>query len=365
MGEFPRLRDDLTELTGYHSPQVDVPVRLNTNESPYAPPEAFLRDLESGLRGIDFNRYPDRAASELHEATASFLGHPVERVFCANGSNEVLQCLLLAYGGAGRRATVFRPTYLLHEHIARITGTEVVAGGRKADFTVDPDEARRVLAEASPEITFLCSPNNPTGVVDPRETVDAVLAAAPGLVVIDEAYGEFASWSALELVADDRPLVVVRTFSKVWSLAALRLGCAVGPPRVIDDLAAVTLPYHLSAPTQLAGRLALGHVDEMRRRVDTLVAERERVQAALEGMAGVEVWPSGANFLLFRPAAAGAQRPGPGPGAGIGVWKALLDNGVLVRDCSSWDGLDGCLRVSIGTPEENDLFLTALEAATQ
>lgn len=354
MAEFPPLRDDLVELTGYHSPQVEVPVRLNTNESPYAPPETFLRELEAGLRGIDFHRYPDRSATELRAATGASLRQPVERVFCGNGSNEVLQCLLLAFGGPGRRAAVFRPSYLLHEHIARITGTEVVGGGRRADFTIDPDEALGVLADARPEITFLCTPNNPTGVVEPRETVEAVLDAAPGLVVIDEAYGEFAPWSALELVADDRPLVVVRTFSKAWSLAAVRLGACVAPPRVVEALEAVALPYHLPAFTQLAGRLALGHEEETRHRVDVILAERERIQAALERMDGVASWPSGANFLLFRPHAPAGE-----------VWRRLLDAGVLVRDCSSWEGLEGCLRVSVGTPEENDAFLDALSAAVQ
>lgn len=354
MTPFPERRADLTGLEGYHSPQVDVAVRLNTNESPYPPPEAFLDDLQAGVRGIDFNRYPDRSARELREAAAGFLGQPVERVFCANGSNEVLQSLLLVYGGADKRAALFRPTYLLHEHIARTTGTEVVAGERRADFTLDPDGARRMLAEASPHVTFLCSPNNPTGVVEPRETVEAVLDAAPGLVVVDEAYGEFSPWSALDLVADDRPLVVVRTFSKVWSLAALRLGCCVAPREVVGALETVALPYHLSAVTQLAGRLALGYADEMRGRVEAIVRERERVQTALQGMDGVTVWRSGANFLLFRPPVDGKD--------GEQVWRGLLDAGVLVRDCSSWPGgLEGCLRVSVGTPEEDDAFLAALK----
>ncbi len=349
-GRFPRLRDDLVELTGYHSPQVDVPVRLNTNESPYPPPREFREALAEAVRDMSLHRYPDRSAAGLREATAGFLGQPTERVFCANGSNEVLQTLLLAYGGAGRRAAVFRPSYLLHEHIARITGTEVVGGERRDDFTVDPSHARRVLDEARPEITFLCSPNNPTGVVEARETLEAVVDAAPGLVVVDEAYGEFAGWSALELVGDDVPLVVVRTFSKVWSLAAVRLGCCVASPRVVEELGTVTLPYHLSSFTQRAGILALDFRDEMRRRVDDVVAERERLVAGLERLEGVTVYPSGANFVLFRPRPEGAV-----------VWQGLLDRGVLVRDCSSWRGLEGCLRVTVGTPEENDRFLTGLE----
>ena len=347
---FPEPRADLTGLEGYHSAQVTVPVRLNTNESAYAPPEAFVAALADAVRSTPFHRYPDRGASELRAATARFHGQPPERVFCANGSNEVLQTLLLAYGGPGRRAALFRPTYLLHDHIARITGTEVVAGERRADFTLDLDEVRSVLTATNPHITFLCTPNNPTGVVEAREVVEVVIDAAPGLVIIDEAYGEFAPWSALEFVSDDRPVVVVRTFSKVWSLAGLRLGCCIAPPRVVADLEKVALPYHLSALTQAAGRLALDFADEMRVRVDAIVRERERVHTALAGTDGVTVWPSGANFLLFRTERDAKQ-----------VWQGLVDGGVLVRDASSWPGLAGCLRVTIGTPEENDAFLVALK----
>jgi histidinol-phosphate aminotransferase len=250
-------RDDLGELEGYHSPQLDVPVRLNTNESPYAPPEDFVDAWLDALRGTPLNRYPDRDARELRAALADQLGQPVERLFCANGSNEVLQTLLLTFGGAGRTAAVFEPTYALHSHIARITGTAVVVGERTADFTVDPAAARALLAEHRPALAFLCSPNNPTGTVEPDDTVESLLEATDGLVVVDEAYGEFAERSAIRLVADAGRLVVARTYSKVWSMAALRLGFCVAPPWVIDELEKVVLPYHLAAPTQLAGVLAL------------------------------------------------------------------------------------------------------------
>lgn len=348
---FHPPRADLSGLEGYHSPQVDVAVRLNTNESPYPPPAEYVEALATAVRGIPFHRYPDRGAQELRSVTAKSLGQPAERVFCANGSNEVLQTLLLAYGGPGRRAALFRPTYLLHEHIARITGTEVVGGARRDDFSLNVDEARELLGSARPHITFLCTPNNPTGVVDDRAAVEAVIEAAPGLVIIDEAYGEFAPWTALDLVRDDLPLVVVRTFSKVWSLAGLRLGCCVAPPSIVADLERVALPYHLSSLTQVAGRLALDYADDMRSRVDAIVNERERMYTALTAMTGVTVWPSGANFLLMRTDRDAKQ-----------VWHGLVEAGVLVRDASSWRGLEGCLRVSVGTPEENDAFLASLAA---
>jgi histidinol-phosphate aminotransferase len=349
---LPSVRPDLVALTGYHSPQVEVEVRLNTNESPLPPPEAWLRAFRDGLADLDFNRYPDRDATRLREALAE--SHQVDpsRIFCANGSNEVLQSLLLAFGGPGRTAALFEPTYTMHGQIARTTGTTVVAGQRGDDFLLDLDEVRRVVATADPALTFLCSPNNPTGRAEPRPVIEAVVALAPGLVVVDEAYGQFAPSSALDLVggpsADPR-VVVVRTFSKTWSMAAARLGYLVGSPEVVAACELVALPYHLDAVKQLAGRLALGFTHEMEARVALLTEERGRMEAALADLP-VDTWPSDANFILFRPTSR-AARP---------VWQDLLDRSVLVRDCSEWPGLTGCLRVTVGTPEENDRFLAAL-----
>jgi histidinol-phosphate aminotransferase len=345
-------RDDLRELAGYHSPQLDVAVRLNTNESPFSPPAAFVEEWLADLARLDFNRYPDRAATELRTALSQHLGQPAERLFCANGSNEVLQTLLLTYGGPGRRALVFEPTYALHAHISRITGTELVEAERLPGFHIDPDEASARIRAHTPSLVFVCSPNNPTGTVEARDTVEAIVATATevgALVVVDEAYGEFSHWSAIDLVDDARPLVVVRTYSKVWSMAALRLGFAVAPAWVIGELEKVVLPYSLSAPTQLAGTLALRHLDEMAQRVETLVSERERVAAVLERHEGITVYPSGANFVLLKLDADGHA-----------VWEALVDRGVLVRDFARWPRTENCLRVTIGARHENDAFLAAL-----
>jgi len=245
---------------------------------------------------------------------------------------------------------VFEPTYALHGHIARITATEVAVGERRHDFSIDLDEVRRVLAEASPAITFLCSPNNPTGTIDPPEVLAEVLVSAPGLVVVDEAYGQFAPRSAVADVRDGSPLVVVRTFSKTWSMAAARLGYCVAAPEVVDALHKVVLPYHLDAAKQAAGELALDFEDEMRARVAALVEERGRLVTGLAAL-DVDVFPSGANFVLFRP----RKR------SGKETWQGLLDRSVLVRDCSSWPRLEGCLRVTIGTEAEDDAFLAALQ----
>ncbi len=352
MSDRPLPRDDLRSLEGYHSPQLDVSVRLNTNESPYAPLPEFVDAWLDALRGVELNRYPDRAARDLRTALAESIGQPVERVFCANGSNEVLQTLLLTYGGASRRALVFEPSYALHSHIARITGTGVVTGERTDDFTVGTEAAVRLAREVDPAVAFLCSPNNPTGTVEPAGTVEALLDAVTGLVVVDEAYGEFADRSALDLVDDERPLVVVRTYSKVWSLAALRLGFCVAPAWVVEELEKVVLPYHLPTASQLAGTVALRFRTEMDARVTALVRERQRLEAELATVAGITVFPSGANFVLLRV-----------HGDGHAVWQRLVDRGVLVRDFSRWPRLEECLRVTVGTPEENDAFLTAVRAA--
>jgi histidinol-phosphate aminotransferase len=274
-------------------------------------------------------------------------------VFVANGSNEVLQTILLTFAGFGRTVATFEPTYQMHGQIARSTGATVIEGERGADFSLDVAEVRRVITEFRPHVTFLCSPNNPTGGVDSPELVREVLALNagpnPGLVVVDEAYGQFADWSALELVSEETPLVVTRTFSKTWSMAAARLGYLIGPKWLVAELDKVVLPYHLDTAKQIAGTLAVQYRGDMEERVRMIVAERERVVATLKTL-DIEVFPSGANFVLFRT----KSKPGRA------VWQGLLDRSVLIRDCSGWPRLENCLRVTIGTPEEDDAFLVAL-----
>ncbi|MHB1963869.1 MAG: histidinol-phosphate transaminase [Acidimicrobiales bacterium] len=344
------LRPNLAAMSGYHSPQVPADVRLNTNESPYPPPETWREELAAELWRIEFNRYPDRHARRLRQGVADLHGVGADEVFCANGSNEALQSLLLAYGGTGRRAALFEPTYALHGHICRLTGTSTVSARRDERFAVDPVAAEELLERERPAITFLCSPNNPTGAPDPPSLVARLLARPTGLLVVDEAYGQFARTSALDQrQGPAERLVVVRTFSKTWAMAAARLGYLVADAEVVAGCEAASLPYHLSAVTQAAGLLALRFREEMEHRVALIAEERDRLSAGLAALP-VTAWPSDANFVLFRP----DERPGDE------VWKALVDRSVLIRDCSSWDGLEGCLRVTVGTPAENDRFLDAL-----
>jgi histidinol-phosphate aminotransferase len=348
------VRDDLRSLEGYHSPQIDVRVRLNTNEAPTPPPTAWRDAFAAELSRVEWHRYPDRTASALRAAIAELHHVQPDQVFAANGSNEVLQTVLLAYAGAGRRVVTFEPTYQMHSHIARLTGSTVVEGERGSDFRLDIDSAVELIAATQPSVTFLCSPNNPTGLVEPASNVQKVLAAQPGLLVVDEAYGQFAEWSALTMLDESIPLVVTRTFSKTWSMAASRLGYLVGPSALVAELDKVALPYHLDAAKQIAGRLALQFTDEMDARVDEIVAERERVSATLSTLA-LDVFPSGANFILFRPQSKSGRQ----------VWQALLDRSILIRDCSGWPRLTDCLRVTIGTRAENDEFLAAITEIVQ
>jgi len=360
----PTPRPQVSALERYHSPQVDVPVRLNTNESPFAPPEEWLAEVAAEAGRARWNRYPDRSAVRLRTEIARRHGVDPTRVFAANGSNEVLQTLLLCFAGPGRTVTVFEPTYQLHSHIARTLGSDVVAVPRRPDFTLTADDVRAAVRPGACDVVFLCSPNNPTGVCESRETVIAAAEAAAdagALLIIDEAYAEFSDWSALELISGAEAgakipadiaanVVVSRTFSKTWSLAALRLGYCVAAAEVVECLDAAVLPYHLDAFKQAAGLAALAHDDQMHVRVAAIVAERERVVTAMTAMPLTQ-WRSGANFVLFRP----ERREG-------GLWQAMVDRGVLVRDCGAWPGLEGCLRVTVGTPEENDAFLDALSS---
>ena len=346
---MPEPRPGLRELVPYRAPQPDVEVRLNTNECPYALPEGFAEELAGAIRAIPFNRYPDRDATALRRALSAHTGHREETVWAANGSNEIIEQLLLAYGGPGRNVVLFEPTYVLHGQIARTVHSDVVTLDVPAPFVIGGRHVRAAL-DARPAVVFVCSPNNPTGNAQPLEAVEDLAASTEALVVVDEAYIEFGGKSASDLVASYPNLVVVRTFSKAFALAAARIGYCIADPEVIEDLERVRLPYHLSALTQAAGLVALRYTREAMSILDAVRRERDRMFTALSTMAGIETYPSDANFVLFRP-----SRPGPD------VWRSLLERGVLVRDMSTV--VPECLRVTAGTTEEVDRFLDALHEA--
>ncbi len=345
------IRAGLRGRTPYGAPQPDVPVRLNTNENPYPPPDEVAAAIEKALGAAvrDLNRYPDRDALALREDLARYLGHgrTAAHVWAANGSNEIQQQLLQVFGGPGRRALGFPPAYSMHPLLAAGTATAWLDGRRSPGFTLGPESAAAQVAEHRPDVVFLCSPNNPTGTALPLAVVEAVLAVAPGIVIVDEAYAEFArpgTASALSLLDGHERLVVTRTMSKAFGFAGGRVGYLAGSPKVVGAVQLVRLPYHLSVLTQAAARAALAHAPALLGTVEAIKAQRDRLVATLTAY-GLAVAPSDANFVLF-----GQFADGPA------AWRALLDRGVLVRDV----GLPGWLRVTAGTAAETDAFLAAL-----
>jgi histidinol-phosphate aminotransferase len=349
------LRHELRGRSPYGAPQVPAKYRLNTNENPFPLPDALLADLATALRdaAVELNRYPDRDALALRADLAAYLtrtsGVPLDAraLWAANGSNEVLQQILQAFGGAGRTALGFTPSYSMHPIIAAGTGTAWEDGRRRDDFTIDAADAVQQVRDADTDVVFVTSPNNPTGTAVALETIATIYDATQGVVVVDEAYAEFARTgtpSALTLLAGRPRLIVSRTMSKAFGMAGLRLGYLAADPAVVDALQLVRLPYHLSSLTQAAARTALAHTDALLATVDAVKAQRDRIVAALPAM-GLTSVPSDANFVLFGRFA-----------DAHGAWQALLDRDVLVRDV----GLPGWLRVTAGTAEETDGFLTAL-----
>ncbi|WP_024803849.1 histidinol-phosphate transaminase [Nocardia sp. BMG51109] len=345
------LRANLRGKKPYGAPQLTVPVQLNTNENPHPPSRALVDDVAESIRAaaVDLHRYPDRDAVALRADLAAYLTRQtgvaldVANVWAANGSNEILQQLLQAFGGSGRSALGFVPSYSMHPIISEGIDTAWVEAKRNADFSLDIDYALAAIAERRPDVVFVTSPNNPTGHSIPLPDLVRVLAAAPGLVIVDEAYAEFSGApSAIELI-DRFPakLVVTRTMSKAFAFAGGRLGYLAAAPAVIDALLLVRLPYHLSVVTQAAARAALRHAGETLGTVAELAAQRDRVARELREQ-GYRVSPSDANFLLF-------GRFADAPAA----WRKYLDEGVLIRDV----GIPGHLRVTIGLAAENDEFL--------
>ncbi len=353
------LRENLRGKSAYGAPQLDVPVRLNTNENPHPPSRALIEDVTAAVNAVagELHRYPDRDATALRADLAAYLSAATgvsltaENIWAANGSNEILQQLLQAFGGPGRSAMGFVPSYSMHPIIADGTQTRWIEAVRAADFSLDTDSAAAAVREQKPDVVFVTSPNNPTGqsvpLADLRRLLDAM---ANGVLIVDEAYGEFSSQPSAITLLDDYPsrLIVSRTMSKAFAFAGGRLGYFVAAPAVIEAVLLVRLPYHLSALTQAAARAALRHADETLASVAALAAERDRVSIALRSM-GFRVVPSDANFVLF-----GSPKWTEADDAAV-AWQHYLEDGVLIRDV----GIPGYLRVTIGLRSENDAFLAA------
>ena len=358
------VREDLAGRVPYGAPQVlsttdsaASVVTLNVNENPHAPSAGFIADVARAVAdaAVTLNRYPDREAVALRIDLATYLSGRTgvalapEQVWAANGSNEVLQQICQAFGGPGRAALGFEPSYSMHPLLAAATGTGWIGARRAVDFTLTAGAAVAAVEQHRPAITFLTTPNNPTGTVTGLDVIEAVCRASEGMVVVDEAYAEFADApSAVTLLAEHPRLIVSRTMSKAFAMAGARVGYLAAGPEVIDALRLVRLPYHLSSLTQAAARVALGHAEELLGTVEAVKQQRDRMVAEMKGQ-GLQVVSSQANFVLFGP----FEQPGR-------VWQQLREAGVLVRDVSTGPGLAGWLRVNAGTESETTTFLTAL-----
>lgn len=347
MPGFP-LRDDLATLPPYRAPQREDGIRLNTNETPMPPSPAFDAAFSRLLGDAGLNRYPDRDANELRARFAAWCGWRADGVWMANGSNEILQTLLLAFGGPGRRLLLFPPTYSMYPHLARVCATPVVEHVLAEPWILSPAAARAAVAEHAPAMTLLCSPNNPTGAIAPLATIEALLEATTGLVIVDHAYVDFGGVDAQPLLEGNDRLVIVRSFSKSWRLAGARLGALLASPALVEQIQVARLPYHLSSLTQAAGLAALEVADEMLAYRAQMTANRDVLAEQMRALPGVEVFDSGGNFLLFRT-----------PLEGSDLWQRIASRGVLVRDLSSV--IPRALRVTASTIDEQDAFLTALK----
>jgi histidinol-phosphate aminotransferase len=345
------IRDDLRGVVPYGAPQQPVPIALNVNENTHPIPEAVAQSIIESLAAaiLDINRYPDREFTTLRDSLARYLGHGLTRdnIWAANGSNEVLQQILQAFGGPGRSVLGFPPTYSMHSIIASGTGTQWVKGKRDEEYRISPETVVRWIDEVKPDIVFLCSPNNPTGTPLSLETIAAAYDATEGIVVVDEAYAEFAPVglpTALSLLEGRERLIVSRTMSKAFAFAGARVGYLAADPAITDAMRLVRLPYHLSALTQAAAVAALAHTEEMLAMVDDIRGQRDRLLVELKAM-GYAPHESWANFVLF----GGVADPN-------GVFERLLEEGILIRDL----GIPGHLRVTAGTEAETSAFLEAL-----
>jgi len=351
------IRSDLRSISPYGAPQIKDVIALNTNENPFPLPDEVVTTMAQRLQGViaDLNRYPDRDATALRTKLAHYISQStgvevtLDNIWAANGSNEILQTLFLACGGADHLALGFSPSYSVHPLIAQITKTPWFAGSRDGDFAIDIPKAKALIREKSPHLVFVTTPNNPSGtstsISDLKELAEAT-GSVGGLFVIDEAYAEFAAEpSAVTLLADLPHVVVVRTMSKAFAFAGARTGYLVAKPAVVHAALITRLPYHLSTLTQVAAETALEFTPAMQSEIELIIAERDRVGNALTEV-GYRAVPSSANFILFSGFVGEPSQ----------VWQAFLDRGILIRDI----GLRGFLRVTIGTPAENEQFIAAL-----
>jgi histidinol-phosphate aminotransferase len=342
-------RTNIKSIKPYQVPTVKIKVRLSSNENPYPLPDELIAEFLAQIGKLTLNRYPDPEVYELRAEIGSSFGFSAENILLGNGSNELILALFLAYGGSGRKYLHLPPTYGIYKLVAQITNTKIRELYRSAeDFDLSHILEKILLSQAN--LLFICNPNNPTGNLIKVGLIEKIIQGANSLVVVDEAYGEFCQESAIPLVKKYPNLVVLKTFSKAFSLAGLRIGFLIASPDVIKTLEKVKLPYNVNAVSQCMARLVWQNQTKLKNPIKLVIRERERLYQALGEFDQVKVYPSQANFILFKVR-----------GKGQVVWEKLAQRGILIRNFSSTPGLKDCLRVTIGTPEENNIFLTNFE----
>ncbi len=339
-------RPDLDKLQPYRSSETTGGrIFLHANENPYPLPQEITDEIIEAAASLELNRYPAPEPVELISEIATYAGVDPSWVWVGDGSNEVLLQSCLAFGGPGRTALLFEPSYVMHQRQARMSGTEVEAIRRTDDFAISLTDALDAIETLQPDVVFVCTPNNPTGTVTPLDDVRAIASASPGLVVVDEAYFEFSGISFVPYLADHLNVLVARTLSKAFRLAGVRLGYGIASPEMLESMRRVRMPYAQSSFTQLASTIVLRHREKVLEVVATLASERDRIAATLSGLEGVVVVPGAANFVFFRHPR--AQE----------LLAALGAEGIVIRDFGHLPGCENCLRVTAGTPAENDAFL--------
>ncbi|HSF14404.1 MAG TPA: histidinol-phosphate transaminase [Vicinamibacteria bacterium] len=346
------VRPVVRELVAYHLDRHDVPVKLDQNENAYGLPELVRAELEQRLHQLPLHRYPTPGQPELREALSQATGWPPEGILVGNGSDELLHTLAHTFLEPGRTAVAPTPSFFVYAYTARLAGARVLEVPLTAELAYDVAALLSAVEADAPHVTYLCSPNNPTGTTIARDALEEILRTTPGIVALDEAYWEFADWTARELLDEHPNLIVMRTFSKALALAGARVGYLLAAPELTREVIKVQQPYPLNRFSIEAARVVLRYRDAAREQAMRIVTERDRLLEELHGLEGVEIFPSSTNFFLFR-TRLGAKR----------TFEALLSKGVLVRDLSAHPLLPEMLRAAVGTRDENERFAGALARA--
>lgn len=345
------VREDIKDMAPYEPHIFENVIKMDANENPYDFPAEIWQEIFTQVGQTGFTRYPDPLAKSLRQELSLYTGVPAEQIIVGNGSDELIQLLLQTFGGPGTRSVIPYPTFSMYAIHTRITGGTPVGVPLRDDFTLPVDEVIKENKVPGSKITFLCTPNNPTGSLIPVSEVETILQNSNGIVVADEAYLEFYGLeTCTSLLEKYNNLAIIRTFSKAFALAGLRVGYMLASTEIISSMMKLKQPYNVNVFSQEAAKLVLRHRDKFKTQVDSIIAERDRLFALLQQLLGVTAYPSGANYIMFKTAKPGSD-----------VHKQLIAQGILIRDLNGGSGLANCLRVSMGKKEENDLFLEKLK----